>query len=397
MSGNTRLLTAAGMAVIVLAAVVGLFATGILPLEVMPWMSSRPRVLAHDQHVGRRPPDRDWAVAVEGSWTPLLHNFGVVSDFREMALSVAFPVRVVATHVELGQHVSKGEQLARVEAPQLRERITRLDTASSRITLATAERKRLQGLEEQGLATAPKIVTAEVALLQAQRDGENAWQQLRQALVSLGQDPQRQTLIEELKPGSIAAVVRQLSVVLAPFDGVVVHRGAMPGVTLKAGAILFAIEDVSHAYVDVGIVPDSVSQWKRGAAAVSLLGQPIALQPTETVARLDPATGLMVVRYRCDLPADVQVDGARLAVTLQAAERSVTWVPASAVVSREGKTWCLLADENGSPTPARVQTGTAEEDRIPILEGVAAGQRVLAKNAYEYLYRDLNELLQFED
>ena len=397
MTVNLRVLTVAGVVVTALATIVGLFATGTLQFGEARSVGTGPGVSVPDQHIARRPSEDQWTVGVAGKWTPTLHAYGTVSDFREVAISAAFPVRVVTTDVELGQHVSQGQELARVEAPQLRVLFTRIDTARNRQTVAAAELKRVQDLEKKGLATAPKVVAAEVAQLQAKRDSEDAWQELRQALVSLGQDPTRDALVQQLKPDAIAALARKLSVVRAPFVGVVVQRGAMPGVTSKAGTVLFALEDVSQAYVDVGIVPNLVSQWNQGSVVVDLLGQHIPLQPTATVGRLDPATGLMIVRYRCDVTDPVQVEGARLPVTLQADEQSVTWVPASAVVSRDGKAWCLVADKNGNPIPVRVQAGAADGDRIPLLEGVAAGQRVLAKDAYEYLCRDLNELLKFQD
>jgi len=399
MTVKSRLLAAVGIGAIILALFLGLLlATGILQLEAVPLVGTRQGDSVHNQSVVLTPDDDDWTVAVAGSWIPTRHAYGAVSDFREVAISTAFPVHVVACDVELGQHVSRGEELASVEAPRLRELLSVFASASDRLDITSAELTRLRGLRGQGLATAPKMVAAEVSQLQAVRDRESAWYQLRQALVSLGQDPQRESLAQKLGSASITALAGSLSFVRAPFEGVVVLRGAMSGVTLKAGTILFSIEDVSHAYVDVGIVLDSVNQWRQGTAVVELLGQHIKLQPTATVARLDPATGLMVIRFLCDMATPTQVEGARLEVTLQAAEQPVAWVPARGVVSRDGETWCLVANENGSPMPVRVEVGKEEgKDRIPILKGVAAGQRVLTRNAYEYLYRDLNELLKFQD
>ncbi len=339
----------------------------------------------------------DWAIAHAGTWAASINTFGIVADFREMAISANFPLRIVTVSVELGQFVSRGTELATFEAPRLQEAISQLEAAHGEVTVAAAELERLKKLQQDGLATAPKVAAADVAFLKARQGEQLAWQSLRQMLAAFGQSPQKEMLIEELEREGSASVAARLSVVVAPFDGLVAVRGAMPGVVFTTGTILFAIEDVSRIYVDVGVRPERIRQWEQGSATVELLGQHVALQSTATVPRIDPTTGLMVIRYACELTEIVHMENARVPVTLQAAPQSVVWVPAGAIVARAAKTWCIVASDTGEPTAVSVKVGEATEDRVPILSGLAAGQRVLVNGAYEFLYRDLNQLLKFED
>jgi hypothetical protein len=68
----------------------------------------------------------------------------------------------------------------------------------------------------------------------------------------------------------------------------------------------------------------------------------------------------------------------------------------AAVVARDGRTWCVLRDGEATRAVA-VIAGPAEGGRIPVLDGLGAGQRVVTAGAYELLYRDLNQLFTFED
>lgn len=174
-------------------------------------------------------------------------------------------------------------------------------------------------------------------------------------------------------------------------------RGAVAGLTLPAGALLFAIEDTSGVYVDVGVAPPQLDLWLNGTANVRLLGPDLPLEHIDAIARLDPATGLVLVRFRANILDDRQADGAIVKVTSVGAQVPAVWVPRQAVAARNGKTWCLIDDGSSTPKPARVTVGPAQDERIPVLSGLEAGQRVLIHNAYEALYRDLNELVKFQD
>ena len=76
--------------------------------------------------------------------------------------------------------------------------------------------------------------------------------------------------------------------------------------------------------------------------------------------------------------------------------RPVVWVPAAAIAARNGRTWCIVR-RGDLLEPVQVQAGAEENGRIPILSGLPAGERVVTEGAYELLYRDLKELIRFED
>jgi len=341
--------------------------------------------------------DDSWAKVETRPWQATLHAYASVSDAREVRLVSPFPIRVVTSDIELGQQVSKGQQLATIEAPMLADLLDHLSNTSQQASLAHQTLEDAKARLADQLATNEQVLAARAVLQNAQAQRDQAWRRLESALITLGQQPDEQALVTMLDSGTPDQAAATLSVVLAPFSGVVMQRSAPRGVLVARGTILFAIEDVSSVYVDAGIEPGKLDAWIEGTAKATMLGQQVPLKAVSTVPRLDPSTGLMLLRYRATVPDQRQIDGAWVPVLLLGKPRQVQWVPKAAVASRDGKTWCLAADDNNQPKSVAVRVGPGREGMIPVIEGLAAGDRVLIRNAYETLYRDLNDLFTFED
>lgn len=103
------------------------------------------------------------------------------------------------------------------------------------------------------------------------------------------------------------------------------------------------------------------------------------------------------MRFEADNPDLLLRDNAWVEVIHRAAPVPVLWVPAAAVVARNGRTWCIVVRE-GRPQPVEVRVGpVADDGRIPVLAGLKPQAQVVTEGAYELLYRDVKELIKFED
>ena len=100
--------------------------------------------------------------------------------------------------------------------------------------------------------------------------------------------------------------------------------------------------------------------------------------------------------FHTDNPEILLRDGQWVEVVHRSASRSVVWIPETAVVSRNNKTWCIIAQDQ-KYTPQQIEVGGASNGKVPVLSGLEAGQQVVRENGYELLYRDLKELIQFVD
>ena len=338
-----------------------------------------------------------WARGEEGAWSPSQHAYGLVSDMREMRMIAPSSLRVVECETVEGQRVAGGEVLARIQSPEIADLVERLDAQRKTASLAQRMLGDTNQRFDQKLATKQEVLRVQIDAAAAESAYTDRWNQLAQTLANLGVQRTREQIEQILDQDGTAAVIALASTVRASFAGVVMQRGAVAGLTLPAGALLFAIEDTSGVFVDVGVMPSYLDLWQTGTANARLLGDDLPLEHIDAIARLDPATGLVLVRFRADIPDDRQADGAIVKVTSVGAQVPVVWVPRQAIVARNGATWCLIDDGSGTPKPTRVTVGPAKHERIPVLSGLEAGQRVLIHNAYEVLYRDLNELVKFQD
>lgn len=339
----------------------------------------------------------EWATGEAGTWAPSQHAYGLVSDMREVRMIAPSSLRVVECDIVEGQRVTKDSVLARIESPEIADLVERLDAQQKTASLAQRLLEDTNQRFDQKLATKQDVLGAQIDAAAAASAYTDRWNQLAQTLASLGVQQSRAQIEKVLDQDGIAAVIALASTVRSPFSGVVMDRGAVAGLTLPAGVMLFVIEDTSGVFVDVGVMPSQLDLWLKGTASVRLLGADLPLEHIDAVARLDPATGLVLVRFRANIPDGQQADGAIVKVTSVGAQVPAVWVPRQAVVARNGVIWCLIDDGSGTPKPARVTVGPAQDERIPVLSGLEAGQRVLIHNAYEVLYRDLNELVKFQD
>ena len=339
----------------------------------------------------------EWATVREGTWAPSQHAYGLVSDIREVRMIAPLSLRVAECDIVDGQRVAGGAALARIESPEIADLVERLDVQRKTAAMAQRMLEDTNQRLDQKLATKQEVLGAQIDAAVALSAYTDRWNQLAQTLASLGVQQSRSQIEKVLDQDGTAAAIALASTVRAPFAGVVMKRGAVAGLTLPAGSLLFAIEDTSGVYVDVGVKPSDLEMWRSGTASAYLLGAGLSLEHIDATARLDPTTGLVLVRFRANIPDDRQADGAIVKVTSVGAQVPVVWVPRQAVVARNAETWCLIDDGSGTPKPVRVTVGPAEDDRVPVISGLQTGQRVLAHNAYEALYRDLNSLVKFRD
>jgi len=150
-------------------------------------------------------------------------------------------------------------------------------------------------------------------------------------------------------------------------------------------------------YLDVAVPEESLTQWQEGESYWRTGTKQIVLKRLTSPPRYDEETGLWLLRFVANNTDMLLRDGAWVEVQHRGLPQPVVWVPASAIAARNGKTWCMVV-KNKRPHPVEVQVGvTHDHTRIPVLKGLQPGDKVVIEGAYELLYRDLKELIKFED
>lgn len=176
----------------------------------------------------------------------------------------------------------------------------------------------------------------------------------------------------------IAAVTRDYATLVAPFDGVVTQKLVDPGSMAGPGAPLLKIQGGATRLE--AVVPDSALGVVRQGAHMPVRLDAVGERQVEGVVREiapvgDAASHTFLVKI--DLPRGM---GARAGMfgraRLQTGVEQALLVPDSAVIEREGLRYVQVVDPSGGTQLRVVTVGEARGDRIPVLSGLNAGEKI---------------------
>lgn len=332
--------------------------------------------------VGRSsPPARNEHVAVSSASLPFLRTEPVSAGgsihlveaparvaFRDGAVAqIGAPVagRVQAVHVRLGDPVQAGAKLVTLGSSDAAGARAELRRAEPMVRAARLELERQTTLSERGVGLARDRVEAEAALAQAETELARA----RHANALIGRDKGGQVVIH------------------TPIDGVVLRRAVTPGAVVEPGGeALLEIGDPTALWIVADVFSDEVDLVRDGATAtVEVPGLPAPVP-----ARVEAVGGAVDLRTR-RAPVWLLLDGvtphlragAYVRVLIDAGEPAKAVVPTSAVVLVGGVhavVYVATADP-GLFERRTVTIGRPVRGRVPVLEGLAEGDRVVVEGA----------------
>lgn len=295
------------------------------------------------------------------------------------AADVAAPIDgrlITVVDLSIGAVVARGQQLARIlpapatAADQPRLEQSRAEAASA-LGLARRDRERAERLVAAGAAPQKRLEEARAGETQAAA-------RLRGAQSQIGE-------YNAARTGGGATGSSVFSV-RAPIGGVIAAREAATGANVSAGALLFQIVDAASVHV-VGQVPEAQSVRARAGrtAQVEVTGDQTFL-PAGTLISigsvLDPRARTLPVTFAFDnrqfrLPVGQSVF---LHLLLgQTAPAPV--IPLSAVVDDAGRGIVFVQVSGETFARRPVTLGAREGDRVQVVSGLKAGDRVVTRGA----------------
>jgi membrane fusion protein (multidrug efflux system) len=249
---------------------------------------------------------------------------------------------VDSLYAELGEHVSAGALLARLES------------ADQEIALSSA-RAAYDNLTR--VAARSRALTASGGMTQA--DSEQVEFQLGQADIAL-RKAQRGV---------------DLTRVTAPFDGVVTSRSARPRRFVAEGDTLFRVTELAPLFARIR-VPEASARLLRVGERATVVGAGGAVSDA-TVARaapiIDAASGTRELVLRVQHPRGELIAGASVVVRLGVAQRNALVVPRAAIAP-DG--YALVVDNGRSTVRPVTLGGDAGGGRIEVMSGLTAGERL---------------------
>lgn len=332
-----------------------------------------------------------------GSLSSSLFGIGTVEARRSYFIGPTAAGRVKAVHVDVGEQVKAGQQLAEIDPVDLDERLRSLEAsyarASSAVLAADAQRKdvlarqtvaglnakRYRDLGDKHFVSPSAVESKQQELTSAQAavDASEAnLQSARQEVVRLkaDQDALRQQ--------------RNNLRLVAPVDGVLTSRDAEAGSTVIAGQSVLKLIEPSSLWVKVRLDQGRSRGLAAGQAASIALRSNPGLPLTGKVVRIEPVSD-SVTEERITLITFDQIPpglsiGEMAEVTVQtAANQSGLTLPNAAIKQTpEGSGVWKLRD--GKPVFVAIKLGTSTLDgSVEVLGGLGAGDEIIVHSERE--------------
>lgn len=295
------------------------------------------------------------------SWPIELVANGSVAAWQEIVVgSEVNGLRLAEVRVNVGDHVRRGQLLARLSDETVRaERAqTQAALAEAEATLAeaNANAERARSLEKSGAISAQQIAQY-VTAAQTARARAQAQRARLQA--------------EEVRLANTRIV--------APDDGVISSRTATMGSVVQPGAELFRlIRDARlewraelHA-ADLARVRAGQRARVHGGEDMEIEGRVRVVAPT-----VDPRTRMGVVYVDLPAPGPLRA-GVFARGTIELGVAPALTVEQSAVALREGFAYVFRVGDDSTVTQTKVALGRRIGDRVEIVDGLDAGDRIVA-------------------
>ncbi len=269
--------------------------------------------------------------------------------------------RIVGVYVEPGDHVQKGQLLAKLDdsvmIPQVNRLAASLEQARAQADLSASEYKRALGVQAAGALSAEDI---EKRRATAVTDAAN----VKVAAAQLAEAQARLTRTR----------------VTAPFAGTVLTRHAEVGqIANPGGDALFRVASGGEVEMRGQIAEQDLAQVKVGQAAVVYLtglARPFQGKVRLLGAVIDPLTRLGDIRIQLEPDPALRPGAfARAEVTIARARRPV--LPRTAVFSDDNGSYVFVVDAQGHVTRHAVRVADMSGAGVVIASGLTGNEQVV--------------------
>lgn len=279
--------------------------------------------------------------------------------------------RVIASSVDLGRRVRRGQILVELESAEVGRIRAESQRASALLRIATENYNRERRLEQQGISSRKE-------LLEAEADVRRAEAELRSA----------RTQLSVLGAGHGTGGHFDVA---APFAGIVVERNVSLGQMATASDTLFTVADLSRVWIELDVFERDLSRVSVGQmVSVSTDAFPNRTFPGRIVYVGDVVDPVKrTVRARVEIPnssgalrpgmfarANIRVGGGGGVIAVA--------VPQTAIQQVEGRSIVFIpGSQPGEFRAVPVQVGESMQgDKVVITAGLSAGARVVVEGAF---------------
>ena len=345
------------------------------------------------------PTPSQWSALTVETVTPQTFRTVVTTDGRiaideDHTTPVFSPYagRVLALHVRAGDHIEAGQPLFTIAATDMVQAqndvvsaVAGLNKANSAFRLAEINLTRARNLYEMKAGSQRDFQAAEDTRNATTADksaAEAALEAAKNRMRLLGKTDQEITVFQT--EGRISSE----TVIKSPLSGTVVQRKVGPG-QFVAGAQsdpVFVIGDLSNVWVVANVKETDAPAMRVGEPfefrVLALPNKSFTATLSYISASVDPATRRLSVRAEVANP-----DGAlkpemfAMVDIVTSSAESAPSIPRGALIyeGEAAHVWAVGADQ--SVAKRSIKIGTASNDRMQVVAGIANGDRIVAKGS----------------
>lgn len=325
----------------------------------------------------------------EGAIQEEIHGPGTLQARIPVTVSSRVTGVIISLHADQGDAVRRGQLLATLDdrdsaakAAAAREAVNgsrhnaaaaeaALAKAGTDLVLARSNQQRNSALQQQRFISQAAMDASTAAL----RAAESAEQGSMASLAA--RRAEARSIGEELR---YAEALLSYSRIAAPMDGIIIRRNAEVGSTVVPGSPVLQMVDPQTLWVAVRIDESVAGRIVLGQRARIRLrtGGEVAGKVVRIAQQSDAATREIEVDVAFDAPPKRFAIDQEAEVTILADTTTGLVVPVASLFYWKGAQGVLVLRE-GRAQFQPVRTGVAGGASVLVQEGLAAGQRVLAK------------------
>jgi len=284
--------------------------------------------------------------------------------------------RIDSIPVKLGDRVTRGQTIAKIEDDQIKEQINQrmasLEVNKANVTQRESDAKLAETIFQRMKVQYDRDLLSKQLLEDAEAKYNTA---VSNVGVAKAQLVQMQSSVDELK------ITLANTTVTSPVDGFVSKRVLDQGAFAGANTVILSVVDIGIVRMVANLVEKDVKRVQPGVSALvevdAFPGEQFTGQVSRVAPVFDPATRTAPMEIEVPNPGFRLKPGmyARVRLTVDRRPNALT-VPRGAVADLEGKRGVFML-ENGVARFHEVKTGLQDNERVEVLEGLTEGQRVV--------------------
>jgi HlyD family secretion protein len=288
--------------------------------------------------------------------------------------------RLQSVDVRLGDRVSRGQRIARIEDFELVEQIKQQEAAQEVSQATIRQREADLALAKTNLDRSMSLFEKKLIAKQVLDDTESRYQSAQAQLdLARAQSQQSKARLDELK------INLANTIITSPVNGFISRRLVDPGASVGQNAPVVEVVDISRVRLIANVVEKDLRQLQSG----DVTRVEVDAFPGETfmgrIARvspiLDPATRTAPIEVEIPNPSYRLKPGmyARVGITLDTTKDALV-VPANALVDLGGRRG-VFQPLSETAVFRSVQVGNEQGELVEILGGLTEGQEVVTTGA----------------